>query len=62
MNVLRKLLSRLGIEEQYLVIVDTITGAGYIEKNNNVFCRWGYIQEGIALLEAYLEAAALPNV
>lgn len=57
MNVLRKLLAQLGIDERYLVITDFITGAGYIAKGNYVFCRWGYIQEGVATLSAYVEAA-----
>lgn len=62
MNVLLKLLSKLGIDKEHLIIVNEITGAGYIMKDDNVFARWGYIQEGIAILEAYLEAAAMPNI
>lgn len=62
MNTLRKLLSKLDIDEKYLVIVNEITGAGYIERDDLVFARWGYIQEGISILEAYLESAQTPNI
>ena len=59
MDVLRKLLRKLDIDEKYLVITDKITGAGYIAKHDNVFCRWGHILEGIAVMEAYLDAELL---
>lgn len=61
MDTLRKLLARLRISEEHLVITNEITGAGYIVDNeDNVLCRWGHIHEGIATLEAYYEASLLP--
>jgi hypothetical protein len=62
LNILRKLLSRLGIDETYLTITDEITGAGYISKNEYVLCRWGYVHEGVAILSAYLDAVSTPNI
>lgn len=60
MDYLRELLAKLQIDLDCLVIVNTI-GAGYIVDNDdNVFCRWGHLHEGIATLEAYLEASVLP--
>ena len=59
MDTLKALLKKLDIDEKYLVITDKVTGAGYIAKKDNVFCRWGFIQEGIAVMEAYLDAESL---
>ena len=59
MDALKVLLKKLDIDEKYLHITDKVTGAGYIAKHDNVFCRWGHILEGIAVMEAYLDAELL---
>lgn len=60
MDVLLALLKKLDISSKCLKITDHVTGAGYIvDQNDNVFCRWGHIYEGIAILEAYNESCLL---
>ena len=53
----------LQLTETSLILVDRITGAGYIlYGNDQIFARWGTYQEGIQLLQAYKDAASTPNI
>lgn len=59
MERLKKLFEQLDGDNAALIITNRQLGAGYIlDKNDNVFCRWGHLHEGIAVLETYLEAFA----
>lgn len=57
MERLKKLFEQLDGDDAALIITNRQTGAGYIlDKHDNVFCRWGHRDEGVAILTAYLEA------
>lgn len=61
MDRLYALMRELDIDRSALTITDELTGAGYIADpiSDNVFCRWGYIGEGLAVLSAYAESKLL---
>jgi hypothetical protein len=63
MDELIELYQELKLVRTSLVILDVITGAGYIVSDDDrIVVRWGSYNEGIRILRAFRRADSMPNV